>query len=156
MSELDARLRRLKQERDDADRRYNEALTALDRVLKPIPELPPPPAAYDEQQISPLNDAWNIVPSPPEGAGITKRLTGMIWRTVGPFLQRQQTFNSRLVDHINRNAAAHRDAGQSTVRLIDALREHMAQQREFESRLLYYLQQITAFVDTKDRDTAGG
>jgi SAM-dependent methyltransferase len=156
MSELDARLRRLKQERDEADRRYNEALTALDRGLRPLPELPAPPAAYDEQQITPLNEAWNILESPPEGGGVTKRLTGFVWRTIAPFLQRQLTFNSRLVDHINRNAAAHREAGQSTDRLIATLREHMAQQAEFESRLLYYLQQITAFVDTKDRDTAGG
>ena len=153
---LDGRLRRLKQERDEADRRYNDALTALDRGLKPLPDLPAPPPAYDEQQITPLNESWNLLPSEPHGAGLTKRLTGLIWRTVAPYFQRQLTFNSRLVDHINRNAAAHREAGRSTELLIATVREHMAQQAEFKSRLLYYLQQITGFVDTKDRDSAGG
>jgi SAM-dependent methyltransferase len=153
---LDARLRRLKQERDEADRRYNDALTALDRGIKLLPDLPTPAPAYDEQQITPLNESWNILPSEPHGAGLAGRLTGLIWRTVAPYFQRQLTFNSRLVDHINRNVAAHREAGRSTELLVATLREHMAQQAEFESRLLYYLQQITAFVDTKDRDTAGG
>jgi len=153
---LEATLRRLKDERDDADRKYNEALTALDRALSAPPELPAPPAAYDEHQITPLNDAWNILPAPPQGAGVTGRLTGFIWRTVGPFLQRQLTFNSRLVDHINRNVAAHRDAHRSTETLIAVLREQLAKQAEIHSRLLFLLQQITPYVDTRDRDAGGG
>jgi SAM-dependent methyltransferase len=156
MSELDARLRRLKQERDEADRRYNDALTALDRGVRPLPELPQAPREYDEQQITPLNEAWNILPAAPEQRGLLKRVTGRIWATIGPYLQRQLTFNSLLVDHINRNVAAHREARHSTEALIALLRERIAQQAEFESRLLYFLQQITGFVDTKDRDTAGG
>lgn len=152
---LEDRLQRLKEERDEADRRYNDALTALDGSFTPPVPLPPGPPAYDEHQITPLNEAWNILPSPPQTAGLRGRLTGLIWRTVGPYFQRQLTFNSRLVDHLNRNAAAHRETHRVVDAALSALRAHFAAQAEFESRLLLLLQQITAYVDTKDRDSAG-
>ena len=40
-------------EREAADRAYNEALTALDRALPKLPDLPHPPVAYDESQQRP-------------------------------------------------------------------------------------------------------
>ena len=66
---LEATLRRLEEERQEADRRYNDALTALDRAQRRPPDLPAPPAAYDDSQLPVLNDAWNIVPAPPAGGG---------------------------------------------------------------------------------------
>jgi SAM-dependent methyltransferase len=153
---LEATLRRLKQEREEADRRYNDALTALDRSVRALPNLPAVPAAYDEHQITPLNESWNILPEPPHASGLGGKLTGLIWRTVAPFLQRQLTFNSRLIDHINRNVAAHREAQRAAESIIALLREELAAQAEAQSRLMFLLQQITAYVDTKDRDTAGG
>lgn len=153
---LDATLRRLKLERDEADRRYNEALTALDQALGPPPDLPDPPAAYDEHQITPLNEAWNILPTPPAGTGLKGRLAGLLWRTVAPYFQRQLTFNSLLVDHLNRNVAAHRDARRSAERAIEGLREHMSREADIHSRLMFLLQHITPYVDTKGRETSVG
>ena len=153
---LEATLRRLEEERQEADRRYNDALTALDRAQRRPPDLPAPPAAYDDSQLPVLNDAWNIVPAPPIGAGVKGRLTAFIWRTIGPFLQRQLTFNSRLVDHLNRNAAAHREGQQASAATIAAMRDYIAQQADLHAHLLQLLQQVTAYVDTKDRDSAGG
>jgi SAM-dependent methyltransferase len=149
-------LRRLAREREEADRRYNEALTALDGALRPPPELPQAPAPYDEHQITPLNEAWNILPAPPQGQGLAGRLTGFVWRTVAPYLQRQLTFNSQLVDHLNRNVAAHREAHAASESLLAVLRGQVAQQAEVQSRLMFLLQQITPYVDTRDRDAAGG
>jgi SAM-dependent methyltransferase len=153
---LEATLRRLKKERDEADRRYNDALTELDRALRPPSELPGPPPAYDEQQITPLNEAWNILPDRPAETGLRARLKSPIWRIVGPIFERQLTFNSRLIDHLNRNVAAHREAQLATDRLLTAMRDQLARDAELHSRLLYLLQQITPYVDTKDRDSAGG
>ncbi len=153
---LEATLRRLKEEREAADRTYNDALTALDGALRPAPDLPAPPVPFDEQQITPLNEAWNILPAPPQASGVTGKLTGLIWRTIGPFLQRQLTFNSRLVDHINRTAAAHRDAHRVGEALIAVLREQLARQAEIQSRLMHLLQQVTPYVDTRDREAGGG
>ncbi len=153
---LEETLRRLKAERDEADRRYNEALTALDRPLAPGLKFPQPPPAYDETQITPLNEAWNILPEPPAGSGWSARLTGLVWRTVAPYFQRQLTFNSRLVDHVNRNVAAHRESARAAEATAVLLHEQMAALDEFHSRLLQFLQQITGYVDTKDRDSAAG
>ena len=152
---LDETLRRLKQEKDEADRRYNEALTALDKSFGGPLSLPSAPPPYDEQQITPLNEAWNILPSPPPSHGLGGRLRAFVWRAIGPYLQRQLTFNSRLVDHLNRNAVAHREAHRSLEQALGVLNTYAARQAEFQSRLLVMLQQITPYVDTKDRDSAG-
>ena len=156
MERLEDTLRRLRDERDEADRRYNDALTALDQALGPAPRLPDAPAAYDESQITPLNDAWNILATPPPGGGLTGRLRALIWRTIAPYLQQQLTFNSRLVDHLNRNAVPHRDAHRAIRELLAAAREGAARDAEVQSRLIVLLQQITAYVDTRDREAAGG
>jgi SAM-dependent methyltransferase len=155
MDRLEDTLNRLKQERDEADRRYNDALTALDRSFAVPAPLPAAPPAYDERQITPLNEAWNILPGPPAAKRLAGRLTGFIWRTIGPYLQRQLTFNSLLVDHLNRNAVAHREGHRSVEQALAALNAQTAAQTEFHSRLLLFLQHITPYVDTKDRDTGG-
>ena len=154
---LDAVFRRLKDERDAADARYNDALTALDRAIRPSATYPPTaPPGLDDHQIAALNDGWNILPAPPQASGLRAKLTGYIWGVIGPYLQRQLAFNSRLVDHINRQAAVQRDAHRAAEAAAGALRDQLSALPEFQSRLMQYLQQITAYVDTKDRDSAGG
>jgi SAM-dependent methyltransferase len=154
---LEDTLRRLKDERDEADRRYNDALTALDRSLARPRDLPQPPPAYDESAITALNEGWNILPEAPRGGGgLSGRLAGFVWRVIGPYLQRQLTFNSRVVEHLNRNVQSHRDGQRAAEATIAALRQVLHEQAEFQTRLMVLLQHITPYVDTKDRDTAGG
>jgi hypothetical protein len=153
---LEAVLRRLKKERDEADARYNEALTAVDRALQPPPAIPQPPPSLDSHQLAALNEAWNIIPGPPQASGFRQRIANVVWGLIGPYLQRQMTFNSLLVDHANRNAAAARDSDRVAQQTADAVREQLAALAQFQTRLIQYFQQITAYVDTKDRDNAGG
>ena len=147
---LDATLGRLDAERAEADRRYNDALTALDRALTGIPALPAPPAPYDESQLPPLNDAWDL-PSGPGAGGLKGRIARLVWRAIAPALERQRTFNSRLVDHLNRNAAAHREAQAALASLVGVLRDQFAALGALQTHLIQYAQQITPYVDTKDR-----
>ena len=157
MSEpLDATLRRLKDERDEADRRYNEALTALDAAVPPHTGLPDPHAAIDEHQLSTLNEAWNILPAPPATGGLKGKLTRLIWRTIAPYLQRQLTFNSALVDHLNRTVEAQRAAHRRDLETTAILRAQIDAVTAFHARLMVYFQQFTAYVDTRDRDAGGG
>lgn len=153
---LEATLRRLKKERDEADQRYNDALTGVDRALLPGVHIPEPGLALDDHQINALNESWNTLPSEPQIGGIKGRLAGFVWRLVGPYLQRQLTFNSQLVDHLNRNAAAARESQRVAAATAAALREQFDSIALFQARLMVYLQQVTAYVDTKDRDAAGG
>jgi SAM-dependent methyltransferase len=153
---LDATLQRLKREREEGDRAYNEAFTALDHALMRLPEFPHPPPPYDEHQLAPLTAAADIgATAPPAGGGLKGRLAAFVWRIVGPSIQKQATFNSRLVDHLNRNAAAHREAQRAIDSVIGMLRGQISDLLLFQSRLVVYLQQITLYVDTKDRETAG-
>ena len=153
---LEDTLRRLAKEREEADRRYNDALTALDRARPGSASLPRARAAFDEHQLRALNEAWNVLPAPPEVAGVKGRLAGFIWRVIGPYLQRQLTFNSLLVDHLNRTAAAARESNDAAQQVISSLDERLAAMNDFTGRLLLYLQQITAYVDTKDRESSSG
>ena len=157
MESLEQTLRRLDQEREEADRRYNDALTALDRTVPRPAEWPSPHPIADDSQLGTINDAWDIAAVAPAGqSGWRGRLAGFIWRTVAPYLQRQASFNSRLVDHLNRNATAARRAHQRGEETVARLRDEFARLAEFHALTLHYLQQITAFVDTRDRRAAGG
>lgn len=152
---LEAVLRRLARERDEADERYNTALTMLDQVPLRTPRLPAPPPHYDEHQITPLNQACDVLVTPPVLGGLKGRLAAFVWRLIGPTLQKQAAFNSIVVDHINRNVLAHRGAHDFAAGTAAAVHAHMDDVQAFRARLMLYLQQITPFVDTKDRDTGG-
>jgi SAM-dependent methyltransferase len=60
------------------------------------------------------------------------------------------------VDHLNRNANAQRRAHERQAEQVVAVREQIDRLVAFQGRLMRLLQQVTAYVDTKDRDTAGG
>ena len=138
--------------RERADRAYNQALTALDRAIVQKPKLPPAAAGFDTSQVSPLSASWRLAPDE-GGAGWRRQLNRLVWRLIRPVMQRQQRFNALLVDHLTRDvrAATEHQAG-GLVEVLDGYLEALA---TFQSRLIQYLQQITLYVDTKDRYEAG-
>ena len=154
---LDDLVVRLERERLEADRLYNEALTALDRALQQAPRLPPPPPRYDDRNVTPLNQSWDILPGgpPPIDRSFKGRLRGFVWRLLGPPLETQRRFNAVLVDHINRNVTAHQDTQQAIEAVLDVARREFDALVRFESLLIQYLQTITLYVDTKDRRGGG-
>ena len=154
---LDDLVVRLERERLEADRLYNEALTALDQAVQQAPRLPPPPPRYDDRNVTPLNQAWDILPGgpPPIDRSLKGRLRGFVWRLLGPPLETQRRFNAALVDHINRNLAVHQDTQQAIEAVLEVARREFDALVSFESLLLQYLQTITIYVDTKDRRGGG-
>ena len=145
---------RLKAERDAADRAYNEALTRLDRALQQLPaDFPHPPPPPDEHQITPINTLWKITPS--AGTGLKRRLAAAVQRAVAPLFEQQQAFNSAVVDHINRNVRVGRETHAAAATTLRLLHDTIADLVRFQSVLVMYAQQITPYVDTRDRDVAG-
>jgi SAM-dependent methyltransferase len=147
-------LNRLLAERTEAHRRYNEALTTVDRAIQALPEWPDPPPAYDEHKLPDINGAWTILaPGVPERpAGLSGALFDGVWAALKPVFERQMTFNAALVEHLNRNAAAHRDAHAALARALPALRDSFAALVSFESVLVQFLQQITPLADAHYRE----
>jgi hypothetical protein len=144
----------LKAERDAADREYNDALTRLDRAIQRLPAaFPDPSPPPDEHQLTPLNTLWTI--AAPKPTGFRKRFAAGVLRIVAPLFEQQQAFNAAVVDHLNRNAPAARQARESAAATTALLRETIAELARFESLLIMFLQQITPYVDTRDRDVAG-
>jgi SAM-dependent methyltransferase len=146
-------IERRRLEREAADRAYNDALTALDQAFPPLPSLPHPPVVYDESQLPALNERWGVRAVDPAARqrGWRQRVTRLIWELLAPAFEQQQLFNSTLVDHVNRNVAVHRANRESIAATLDALRGELEKLQAFHARLMLYLQQITRFVDTKDR-----
>ena len=73
---LDERLARLELERQQADRRYNDALTALDQALRTRPAFPGLPPAYDSTKLPEINETWNILPDGPPEATVQWLIQG--------------------------------------------------------------------------------
>jgi 2-polyprenyl-3-methyl-5-hydroxy-6-metoxy-1,4-benzoquinol methylase len=154
---LEDLLARLERERVEADRLYNDALTALDRAIQTAPPLPTAPAPYDTAQIAGVNQSWDILPEGPPApeSSLRGRLGAFIWRMVGPPLEQQKRFNAAIVEHLNRNTRGHAESARATGALVDAIRDQFDAVIRFESLLVHYLRTVTAYVDTKDR-AAGG
>ena len=146
------RLQELRDEREAADRAYNDALTAVDRALVPSVATVAPPQ-LDESALGALNTSWQITDavSLPAPRGLRSRLAHFVWRLCAPAFERQQAFNSRLVDHLNRHAEVERDASRALEHLNTLLQEYSSALAAFQSHLVVFFQQITWFVETKDR-----
>jgi SAM-dependent methyltransferase len=124
---------RLAAERQEAHRRYNEAFTALDRAIQTMPAWPAAPPGYDEQKLPAINDAFNALGRTPD-------------------FERQMAFNAALVEHLNRNAVAHRQAHLAIGEAVARVKESSEALITFESRLVQFLQQITPLADAHYRE----
>ena len=144
----------LKAERAAADREYNDALTRLDAAIQKLPaNLPHPLTGPDVHQIAALNTKWKL--TAPEATGLRRRFVEGVRRAVAPLFEQQQAFNAAVVDHLNRNLPVQQAAGQAIDDTMRVLREQLAELARFQTLLIIFLQQITPYVDTRDRDVAG-
>jgi SAM-dependent methyltransferase len=116
---------RLRLEAEEADRRYNDALTAVDHAFIPADETPGP--------VVPWPDA--VLPPP---AGVHRPWLRIIHRWLAPVFARQRTFDNKVVDAIDE--------------LTD--QEGEVAFARFQTALIIFLQKITAFVESKDRVVA--
>jgi SAM-dependent methyltransferase len=138
-------------ERDAADRRYNDALTAVDAALPSSPALPPPTPPEETFDAS-LGERAAILGSGPEmPAGWRGRLAAFVWRLVGPVFERQQACNVALAAQLQRLAAAERESAARAADVHARMQQHLEAFFTFDARLVQYLQQVTPFVDTKVR-----
>ena len=120
-------LERLERERLDADRRYNEALTAFDAALVHLPPIADAIAAGDAAL-------------PPVPSGWRGRWMRTVEQWLRPWTDRQQTFNTQAAGAVQSLTARER--------------ERAAAFERFQSVLIVFAQQITAFVESKDRQLA--
>ena len=148
-------LARLKREREEADPLYNQALAELDGALQRLREMPHPPPGYDEDHIGPLSEQWNLQAVRPHVGGWRGRVQSLVWSLVGPLFERQESFNSALVSHLNRNIPVQQGITASITSIVATLAEELARTIAFQTKLVQFAQQITPYVDTKDREVAG-
>jgi 2-polyprenyl-3-methyl-5-hydroxy-6-metoxy-1,4-benzoquinol methylase len=153
---LDDLLARLERERLDADRRYNDALTALDGAIQRPPALPDLPGVESGAPHA-LNESWNILRAgpPPFDRTLKGRVRAFVWALVGPLFRAQSEFNASVVAHANRIAARSEQVAAVLADTLAAVRAQFEALERFESLLVQYLQTITAYVDTKDRSLGG-
>lgn len=114
----------LERERRVADRQYNDALTAFDAAL-----VRTPPRA-DVRVVA--DAAPPAVPGGWRGRGLS-----IVSQWLAPWFERQHAINARAAEAIEA--------------LVNREHERAAAFEQFQSALITFLQQITAFIDTKDR-----
>jgi SAM-dependent methyltransferase len=111
-------------EAEQADRIYNEALTALDDSIIPYRDEPGPGLPWPDA----------VLP-PPEG--VLKPWLRVIHRWLAPIFARQRTFDNNVVEAMEVLAERDRDRALAFAR--------------FQTALMIFLQKVTAFVESKDR-----
>ena len=132
--------------RGDAERSDDAALAALQHAMARKPELPQPPAGFDDRQLGALSVAWRLLPEEPEkdidlGTGWRRRLRDIAWRLLRPILHRQQEFNLTLVHHLSGNVRAANESRESAAGVIATLDRHLGALAAFHSQLIPYLGQ---------------
>ena len=144
-------LRRLKAERDEADRVYNEALTAVDKAMPARLTHPTPLPSPDDHQLPALNRLW--APQTSAVPGGWRRLRSRVVQFVKPLVRllpwQQRAFNTALVDHLNRSSARDHATRDAITRSLDGLHDDLGAMAHVQVQRLRCLQQIAPFVDTK-------
>lgn len=145
---------RAEAERAEAHRAYNEAFDLVDRARQKSPEWPEAPPGYDEEKLHNLNTKWDILPdgSVRRPDGLKGPMFDAVWPVLEPILRHQREFNSDLVNHLNRNIEAHRQANHALAQIVPGLREGFNGLCLFEHLTVHFLQTITPFVDTRQRE----
>lgn len=145
---------RAEAERAEAHRVYNEAFDLVDRARQKSPEWPEAPPRYDEEKLYNLNTRWDILPggSVRRPEGLKGPMFDAVWPVLEPILKQQREFNSDLVNHLNRNIEAHRQANDALAQMVPGLREGFNGLCLFEHLTVHFLQTITPFVDTRQRE----
>jgi SAM-dependent methyltransferase len=149
-------LSRLTRERKTADQLYNNALTALDRAIQALPEVPPAPPVLGTTELDAAAGLLSDVPAQPaDGGGISGWARRLVWSILGPVVTRQDKINRTLINQLTAAAETERQAAQSLSATVTLLRDESDALRTFQSALVVWAQQITPYVDTKDREVTG-
>lgn len=121
-------------------------------LLKAFSGWPSPPSP-DQSKIQALHEKRTLISDHDLdfGHGWRARIRGFIWRFVGPFFQKQETFNTILLDHI---ASTNQETHTALTKTLETLQEQVEEMRTLQSALVQYLQQITPYLNTKIYETA--
>ena len=134
----------------DADRPDDSPLAALTKAIPPKPELPLPPSGFDDRHLGALSRAWRLLPGEDEkeidlGTGWRRRLRDIAWRLLRPILERQQQFNTLLVQHFDGNIRAAYDRRESEAAVLATLDRHLGDIAAFQPQLVAYLRHLNQF-----------
>lgn len=161
MSDIDrtlsaADLSRLARERASADRQYNDALTALDRAIRALPEVPQLSPSPDLKQ---LDIARRLLEEEHQaaatGSGVRGWARRLVWSVVAPSFARHHAISRALAEQMVSAAESERRRADTLDTTLTVLRDELAALRTFQSALVIWAQQITPYVDTKDREVTG-
>ena len=131
----------------DDPRPADVALAALQNAAAPKPELPQPPAGFDDGQLAALSRAWRLLPAEVEneidlGTGWRRWLRDIGWRMLRPILQRQQQFNTLLLQHFDGDIRAASESRESAAAVVATLDRHLGFLATFQSHLIEFLRYL--------------
>lgn len=149
-------LERLRHEREAADRAYNNALTRLDAAVRPLAGLPELAPEARTDALATLESLAALAPDvhPPQGPFWQRWLRRLMAPALVPLLERQAEFNRTLVDHLLRTTAGRREERNASERMRSFVGAELGALAAFQSQLVQYAQQITPYIDTRQREAS--
>ncbi len=131
----------------DGPRPGDVAIAAIRNAAAPKPELPQPPAGFDDRQLAALSRAWRLLPTEAEkeidlGTGWRRWLRDLAWRMLRPILLRQQQFNALLLRHFDGNLRAVSESRESAAAVVATLDRHLGFLATFQSHVIEFLRHL--------------
>ena len=146
-------LRRLKREREEAERQFQEELAALDRARQALPDLPHPPPEIDTSALDRLGTLVETSAAPPAQSGRwRRRVRELVWSVIEPVVDRQTRTNNAIAAQLSQTAQVHRQTVESLTSVLTLIRQELKALSIFEHCVLAWAQRMAPFVDTKDRE----
>ena len=135
------------------------ALGVLQDAMAAKPDLPPPPPGYDGRRLGGLHETWRLLPESDGkdvdlGTGWRRGLREIAWRLLRPMLDRQQRFNSLIVQHLDSNAEGMNRSRQAETALLALLDRHLGALAAFQARLVHYLAQSADALERTRAESA--
>jgi SAM-dependent methyltransferase len=135
-SRRDAGLAELDRQRDDSERRYHDALSALDRAVAQVSALLTA-TAEDAAALSGVNHGWDIYAPVAADSPLRARLRRLLAPLVRPALGPQRAFNAAVAAQVTR------------------IRQHMDATAEVQAHVIWYAQTVATFIDARHRPGSG-
>lgn len=146
-------LRRLKREREEAERLFREALASLDRARQALPAIPHPPPEIDTSALDRLSTLIETPIAPPAHSGRwLRRVRELVWSVIKPVVDRQTHTNNAIAAQLTQAAHMHRQTVESVTSVLTLVRQELEALCIFEHWVAAWSQRMAAFVDTKDRE----
>jgi len=146
-------LHRLKREREEAERLFQEAIASLNRARQILPDIPHPPPEIDTSALDQLGTIIETpIGTPTHGGPWLRWVRELVCSIIKPFTARQTHANHAIAAQFTEITQVQRQTVKSLTSILTVVRQELEALCTFEHCVAAWSQRMAPFVDTKDRE----